>query len=402
MGEIAAPADQTKQVNNTSKSVSYFGVDPDRRIGYAPPDLVAADSFRKLLQKKRPGVVHLHARTASVSALLLEVSRDYGAKTVVTYHTPTVSCIRGTMMRDGAEVCDGTLDAARCASCALTQYKVPNLVADILAHTPASVGKALSNAGIQGGVALPLQMRQIVERNHEQFFRFMSGADRVVAVCDWVAGVLRRNGVQAPKLVLNRQGVSRTNAEFDRRVARSERELPLKLGYFGRVHPTKGLDTLVRALGAIPDAQVSLDIFGVVQEGNQDFYAQLKQLSASDARIRFRPPVDASSVSLAMSEFDIIAVPSVWLETGPLVVLEAFAAGVPVIGARLGGIAELVEHEVDGILVPPKDVSAWAEWIAKLSSDRAFVRSLMSSVKPPRTMTDVAREMAHVYNEIVS
>ena len=45
-----------------------------------------------------------------------------------------------------------------------------------------------------------------------------------------------------------------------------------------------------------------------------------------------------------MANFDLLAVPSQWMETGPIVVLEAHAVGTPVLGANLGGIAELVHH----------------------------------------------------------
>ena len=57
-----------------------------------------------------------------------------------------------------------------------------------------------------------------------------------------------------------------------------------------------------------------------------------------------------------LSRIDVLAVPSQWLETGPLVVLEAFAAGTPVIGSDLGGIRELVSDGRDGLLVPHDDV----------------------------------------------
>ena len=77
-----------------------------------------------------------------------------------------------------------------------------------------------------------------------------------------------------------------------------------------------------------------------------------------------------------MADYDLIAIPSRCLETGPLVALEAFAAGVPVLGANLGGIAELVRDGVDGILVAPDDPSAWAAAIARLSVNPHIVREL--------------------------
>ena len=99
-----------------------------------------------------------------------------------------------------------------------------------------------------------------------------------------------------------------------------------------------------------------------------------------------RTTVVPEKVVSVMAEYDLIAVPSRWLETGPLVVLEAFAAGVPVLGSNLGGIAELVRDGVDGILVAPNDAAAWAVAIGRLVEDRNVIDALRCGIAPPRTM----------------
>jgi glycosyltransferase involved in cell wall biosynthesis len=102
-----------------------------------------------------------------------------------------------------------------------------------------------------------------------------------------------------------------------------------------------------------------------------------------------------------MRRCDFVVVPSRWLETGPLVVLEAFAAGTPVLGARLGGIAELVSDDVDGVLVAPDDAPAWALTLASLANDPTRVARLRAGVRPPRTMDEVGCEMALLYRSML-
>ena len=97
-----------------------------------------------------------------------------------------------------------------------------------------------------------------------------------------------------------------------------------------------------------------------------------------------------------------MVVPSRWLETGPLVVLEAFAAGTPVLGARLGGIAELVSDRVDGVLMPPEDPGAWASAIAAIAAAPEQVARLRAGIIPPRTLDDVARDMAGLYRTLLA
>jgi glycosyltransferase involved in cell wall biosynthesis len=90
------------------------------------------------------------------------------------------------------------------------------------------------------------------------------------------------------------------------------------------------------------------------------------------------------------------------METGPLVVLEAFEAGVPVLGSALGGIAERVRDGVDGRLVgawwSPK---AWASELSALADDRAMLGRLRAGVRQPRDMGTVADELAALYGRVL-
>ena len=84
----------------------------------------------QLLARLRPRIVHLHARTAAVSEALADAAHAAGAKVVFTYHTPTVSCMRGAMMRMGRVPCDGRLDRRRCSVCVLDAHGMPPLLRD--------------------------------------------------------------------------------------------------------------------------------------------------------------------------------------------------------------------------------------------------------------------------------
>jgi glycosyltransferase involved in cell wall biosynthesis len=148
---------------------------------------------------------------------------------------------------------------------------------------------------------------------------------------------------------------------------------------------------------------VELDVYGVVQGSSGEAYVRrLDALAAGDHRIRFHAPVTRSAVIPTIARHDLLAVPSQWLETGPFVVLEAFAAGVPVLGSDLGGIAELVSHAVDGILIEPASLRAWSDALARLAGDPGLLARLKAGVRPPRRMEAVAREMHELYRELLS
>jgi hypothetical protein len=68
---------------------------------YGEGDQTAAREFAKILDEERPDVGHLHAFTRGVSLRMARKAKRRGVKVVFTYHTPTVSCQRGTLMHWG-------------------------------------------------------------------------------------------------------------------------------------------------------------------------------------------------------------------------------------------------------------------------------------------------------------
>jgi len=146
---------------------------------------------------------------------------------------------------------------------------------------------------------------------------------------------------------------------------------------------------------------LTLDVFGVTQDVDGERYrAHLVALSEGDSRIRFRAPLSVDNVVETLASYDATIIPSQWLETGPLTVLESFAAGTPVIGSNLGGIAELVVHDRDGWLVQHSDPDAWVLALRRVAGDRSLLDRLRDGVRPPRSTLDVARDMLAVYDTI--
>jgi glycosyltransferase involved in cell wall biosynthesis len=228
----------------------------------------------------------------------------------------------------------------------------------------------------------------------------MREIDGVVALREWVRTLLVRNGVPCSKITLSQHGLPGVwdNREPVIDVAKT----PLRVAFLGRADKAKGADTLIKAVRAAPGLSIELQLYGVMQSTTGDeYWTSLKSLAASDARITFLPHVPHDKVVSLLRNCHVLAVPSRWLETGPLVVLEAFAAGTPVIGSNLGGIAEWVRHEDNGLLVGYEDVRGWADALSRCVQDRQLLARLRQGVKPPRSMGNVAEEMAQMYHSYV-
>jgi glycosyltransferase involved in cell wall biosynthesis len=399
---IAAPGERNAEYMSQSMRVYRFGMSKKLRLDdlYGHGDATAAENFERILDAEQPDLVHLHAFTAAVSLRFAKLITRRGLPLVFTYHTPTVTCQRGTLLWRGTEICDGHLDARRCAACTLQAKNLPALLAEIVAGVPPMIGRRLANSGFSGRWVTTLRMHELMLRRHNLIGEFFELTDAIIVLCDWTRDLLVRLGVPASKLRLSRHGVSSTRhvagLNNTNRVHKT-----LRLLFLGRLHPTKGVDVVIEALAQLRSADVSFDIYGVVHASDRDYAAKLRALAAGDPRIVFHQPVSTECAQGLFREYDALVVPSRWLETGPLVVLEAFAAGLPVLGSNLGGIAELVTDNVDGLLVPPT-IDGFKNVIQRLVTDRSVLQRLRLHISLPRQMTAVAQDMANIYRELCS
>jgi glycosyltransferase involved in cell wall biosynthesis len=396
---IAAPGERTCSYVIDEIPVRRFATSNSLTLSqlYGPGDPKATAEFEKIVDEEQPDIVHLHAFTAAVSISLLRAVKSRRIPIVFTYHTPTVSCARGTMMRWGSEICDGALRITACSACTLHGLGVHRLIAGGLSKVPSGAGAILERSGLQSAPWTALEMTHLLKIRHASFRSLLLEADHIVAVCDWVRDVLLLNSVSTDKLSVSRQGIERDKIS----ILKPRQEAPgsqLNISFFGRLDATKGLHLLIKAFGLLPQLKMKLDVFGVAQtKANLNYKDDMIVLANGDQRIIFREPVSSENVASVMCNYDAVAVPSQWLETGPLVVLEAFAAGVPIIGSNLGGIAELVRNGEDGLLVDYASEESWAEALRRLASDSRLRRKLQLGVRPPRTGRDVASDMIDLY-----
>lgn len=142
----------------------------------------------------------------------------------------------------------------------------------------------------------------------------------------------------------------------------------------GRLEHNKGFDLLLEALPLLPE-HVGLEIVG---SGSQEeaLRSRAREL-ALEERVRFLGPTSPSGVLQAMADADVVVVPS-RKEPFGIVVLEAWAAGTPVVATSVAGPASFVTDGRDGLLVDPRDPRALAGALRRVLEDDGLWRSLAS------------------------
>lgn len=130
--------------------------------------------------------------------------------------------------------------------------------------------------------------------------------------------------------------------------------------YVGRLSREKGLATLIRAA-----AEAGLPVSLV---GNGPQLEELRSLAAElSADVEFRGFLGGEELQDAIRAARAVVLPSEWYENAPMSVLEAYALGKPVIGARIGGIPELVRESETGFGFPSGDVAALADLLRQVA-----------------------------------
>jgi glycosyltransferase involved in cell wall biosynthesis len=174
-------------------------------------------------------------------------------------------------------------------------------------------------------------------------------------------------------------------------------ERDLLFGYVGRFEPAKGVQTLARALAIAMANNSRLHVLWVGQGESEAELRALVRESGSDDRHHWMPWLD--DVLPAYAAMDMLALPSEGSETFGRVLVEAQSCGIPVLGARNGGIPEALIDGETGTLVNPGDVSAWASSISGLCERDAVRQRYASAARNFALRFDgrrIAAEFPHV------
>jgi glycosyltransferase involved in cell wall biosynthesis len=182
------------------------------------------------------------------------------------------------------------------------------------------------------------------------------------------------------------------------------------VGVVGRLHPQKGQAELLRAYAALaPDLRAGCRLLfaGSTSPGHEAYAGRLAALARElgiAERVEFLGFVERARELAAT--FDILALPATRPEGLGGVLLEAMAAGVPVVATRTGGIVEVVEHGSTGLLVPPDDLDALSDALAQLIRDTARRRAMGAAgrhaVERRFSAARMASEIMELYQQVLA
>jgi glycosyltransferase involved in cell wall biosynthesis len=288
----------------------------------------ARGKFRRLLARFRPDVVHLHNIHGHITPSVVLEAASQGIPVAWTLHDYKLVCPNSHFLLDTT----GDI----CESCGDGKYY-----------------PAISKRCKKGSLAA--SMMACLEAYGHRLMGLRPKIDRFLTPSAFLQGKMIEGGFPAGRV---------THVPLflpDEMFLHAAKKDQGYLLFLGKLEPLKGIHYLLQAAHLAP--QVKLILAGGAEEA---FTRELRR--SSPANVEYVGRKDREGVKDLLQGARALVLPSIWYENQPLVILEAFAAGKPVIASDLGGMTELVKDGERGLLVPPGDVDALAgamRWMAE-------------------------------------
>jgi len=337
-----------------------FGTESELRrlLQVANPHAVLA--LRSALERFRPDVVHVRMFLAQLSPAILPLLRDVPSVLhLVNYQT--VCPLNTRVLPDGA---------------ACTR----------------NAGRACYDSGC---ISLAGLVRTVMQLGAWRRWRFVFR--RLIANSEGLAHRLGEAGLVVDGVIRNGTPVQPPRPALTG---------PPVVAYAGRLVGKKGVDVLLRAMSLVAASHPECRLLVAGDGPDRRALAQLVSTAGVDSHVVMLGHLGAAELAHALAGAWVLAVPSLYDEPFANTAIESMMRGTAVVASQAGGLTEIVAHGRTGLLVPRGDVTALAQAIDRLLSDRALAESMGSAARSAalasfsdRRMVD---EFVAVYRSIVT
>lgn len=307
--EVAVFAMDYPENENTSWK-KYFPQNMSKLMAFTRPfgSREVRNKFGKLLDDFRPDVVHLNNIHTQLSPVIAELAHGRGIRTVWTLHDYKLLCPRYDCLRGGKEICELCFNGDK---------------------TPCKTYRCMKGSRL----ASEIGYREAMTWNRK---RLEECTDLFVCPSRFMAEKMAQGGFSKDKLKVLCNFID---------IEKCRKDDYAKQDYYcyvGRLSHEKGVGTLVEAAARLP---YKLKIIGGGPL-SEELRIKSEEIKGNVEFLGFRQWNDIKDI-VGKAKFTVI--PSEWYENNPLSVIEAECLGTPVLGARIGGIPELIDEDMNGM-----------------------------------------------------
>ena len=307
--------------------------------------------FEEYLLQVKPDIVHI-GHLSHLSTNIIKIVKSYNIPIVYTIHDFWLFCIRGQMVNYKGELCESP-SIEKCMVCS---------------------GCYTIN-------------RKIVEKVFKHMKESIDMIDLFISPSYTLRDFFIKQGVLEDKIKYLKYGFDKSKIKYKRKFFNKNSKI--RFGFMGRVIPTKGIKVLVEAFEYLKNQK--LYIYGSI--GSQKRFLEREN-------IIFKGAYNNDNINEVLQNIDVLIVPSTWYENSPLVIQEAFLAGVPVITSNIGGMAELINNE-NGFTFKVADSKDLKRVILDIVNNPEILNNLKDCRNDVVNIKDDAKEIIKIYKELL-
>lgn len=372
---IVSVADETVSMEYGDKNVLHIYsrkqnvIAVDQNILSDCVILDVLENFDKFLEIEKPDIVNFH-HLDGVGASLISNAKERGISTIFTVHDYWCICPRLFLLNRNYDLCSGPDYGLKCASCMEVGFDPINVTTYMMRYD--YVKKVL------------------VEKT-----------DKIIAVSDSVKKRLVEEGFPPDNIIVIYPYVDVDEHKNERiNTDRQEKEPShLKVGYIGAINPYKGVHVLIDAVKKLKNenrSNIETHLYG----GVDPLFKETFQNLIEDASIHVHGPYRKEELLHIFDEIDVLVVPSIVPETGPLVVQEGLRHGIPVIGSNIGGLTNYIKPDY-GYLFSTGDSVELYKVLSRISENRSILREWANNIPKLKCSQTYAKQLLTVFEQLL-
>lgn len=350
--------------------------------------------FGEILDKITPDIIHIH-HLLFLSHGLVEEAKKRNIPIIYTLHDYWLLCYKGQLIKENMSTCN-LASVKQCSDCLkylLSMKKNSFFIYNLLK-------RKLHPILLQGLKEIHLLLgKKTTAKQIEEFFLSTKEVslkiDLFIAPTKFIKDKFIEYGFPAEKIQYSNNGFESKNLCN----IKKKKSTLLRFAYLGTLLPMKGLNVLISAFKKIKNPNVGLFIYGKIfpYSGFEYYPKKLKKIIGNDTRIKLMGEYNNNELPNILTNIDIVVVPSLWFENSPLVIQEAFMAKIPVIASRIGGIPELITHDINGLLFNPGDETDLKNKIQYAIDNPNILKEFERNFPAVKSMEENAREIETAY-----
>jgi glycosyltransferase involved in cell wall biosynthesis len=317
--------------------------------------------YEELLMELKPDIVHF-GHLNYLSTNLVKITKSLNLPVIFTLHDFWLYCPRGQLINRRDESLCYDIDYNKCVDC-LDEY---------LALEKDAINKIK-------------QRREHIQK------QVISHVDCFISPSKFLQNKMIELGVPKEKTCYLDYGF---NFEFLKGFKKKKSET-IRFGYIGRIIPTKGIQLLIQAFNKIKNNNSELRIYG-----STSHLSYLEEM-ATNPNIHFLGGYDNWKIADVLAEIDVLIVPSIWFENSPLVIHEAAMAKIPIITTDLGGMAEYVKDNINGLLFKRNDVNDLVSKIKQFIDNPNLIEKLSKNPTHVVPIEEHSEKVIEIYQQFL-